>query len=350
MKILLVTSDLSDGGGVNRVIANLTYMFQCLEGVEVHVLHVKPYRGSTYPLSPEARLVPAHQWFAAISPLNLLLNLVAVRSRGYDYVLSFWAHENLCAAVALLGSRTRLILSEHFCHDQFPGWIRLMRRWIYPTAHKLLLLNSSEMDYYGRFARNVELVPNPVLSASGNSEHAPAKENLILGVGHLIKRKGFAYFIEACVAAKIREAGWQAVIVGNGSEGEELQRLILHHGAADYIRLVPATQAIDDWYRRARIVMIPSISEVFSMVLPEAMSHGAVPLAFAADGPREILRGYPEHVVPIGDVPALAAALQRTIHDPAIDCKAGRFRDDAFSRYSFSAIAARWQRLLYATT
>jgi glycosyltransferase involved in cell wall biosynthesis len=46
-------------------------------------------------------------------------------------------------------------------------------------------------------------------------------------------------------------------------------------------------------------------------VILEALDAGIPVVAAAADGPKEILAEYPGELVPIGDVPALAAALRR---------------------------------------
>lgn len=346
MKVLLVASDLSDGGGVNRVIANLSHILAGFPELELHVLHAREFRGCTYDMPTRVKIIQARRYVKRFNALNILANQLQLRSCRYDYVLSFWTHENIVTSLAFLGSRTKLILSEHFCYDQAGALTRTMRSWLYRMAHKVLVLNSEEFQYYRRFCSNVELLPNPVVGLHGEPLPHGTKENLVIGVGHLIKRKGFSYFVDACIKARIADAGWQAVIIGDGPERAGLQELIDRSGAAAYIRISPSTRNIDNWYKRAKVILVPSLSEVFSMVIPEAMAHGVVPIAFAVDGPKEIMRDHRENLVPPLDTEALAAALRCIMNDPDLCKRGSAMREEAFLRYSLAALRGEWRRLL----
>jgi glycosyltransferase involved in cell wall biosynthesis len=346
LKLLLIASDLSDGGGVNRVISNLAQILVELPDVQVDLLHVGEFKGCNYPLPASVNIIRGCG-FSRVRPLNLLIDLLRLRRRRYDYVVSFWTQENIVASLAMIASRGRLILCEHFCHDQSTRAASVARRCVYRLAHKVLVLNGQELHYYRRFLKRVELVSNPVIRAGETTFDYQAKQNLIVGVGHLIARKGFEYFIGACVRARIAEAGWRAVIIGEGERKGALEALIRQHGAGDYIELLPPTQTIEEWYRLAKVIVAPSLSEVFSMVIPEAMAYGVVPIAFDADGPSEILRRHRTHLVPTGDEERLAVALGTVIRDPELEPKARSFRDEAIDRYSHTAIAREWRRLLW---
>jgi amylovoran biosynthesis glycosyltransferase AmsD len=345
LRLLLIASDLSDGGGVNRVITNLAHILVELPEVEVDLLHVGEFKGCTYSLPPSVNIIRG-RGITRARPLNLFIDLLRLRRQRYDYVVSFWTQENIVAALAMIASRSRLVLCEHFCHDQSTRVAAVARRCVYRLAHMVLVLNGQELHYYRRFLKRVELVPNPVVRAGDASFDYQGKQNLIVGVGHLITRKGFQYFIGACVGARIADAGWRAVIIGEGDQKAALAALIRQHGAGDYIELVPPTRAIEDWYRRAKVIVAPSLSEVFSMVIPEAMAYGVVPIAFDAAGPREILRRHQSQLVPTGDEERLALALGTVIRDPDLESKALSFRDEAVDRYSHAAIGREWKRLL----
>jgi glycosyltransferase involved in cell wall biosynthesis len=88
----------------------------------------------------------------------------------------------------------------------------------------------------------------------------------------------------------------------------------------------------------------PFISEGFGNVLIEAMAHG-VPVVStdAPHGPREILAdGRYGPLVPVGDAPALAAAMEQVLDEPpprpALQSRASDFRIDL--------IADRYEALL----
>lgn len=346
MKILLVASDLSDGGGVNRVISNLTNIFCDIPNLNVELLNLDKFNGIKYPVNGKVKLVIGKRLFGGFRPLNLIANLCMLRSNGYDYVLSFWTHENILTVISFAGSNANIVLSEHFCYNQVSSLISKLRKLIYPHAHKLLVLNATELRYYQSFLRNVIRLPNPVIDTNRTALDYGLKQNLIIGVGHLIKRKGFTYLIDACAKMKIDQYGWRVVIIGEGPESQSLQDLIESYGAGNYITICSPTEHIEQWYRLAKIIVVPSLSEVFSMVLPEAMSHGVIPLAFAADGPCEILKEYPNNLIASCDSTELCTKLLEIINDENIEDKANNYMNYAFKHFSFSSLLSPWKNIL----
>jgi GalNAc-alpha-(1->4)-GalNAc-alpha-(1->3)-diNAcBac-PP-undecaprenol alpha-1,4-N-acetyl-D-galactosaminyltransferase len=348
MRILLVTSSMSEGGGVTRVISNLAAIFAEFPDVEVDLLHAREFKGFRYPMPPGIRLLEGKHPFAQLTSLNLLVNLLRMRLGRYDYVLSFWTQENFLTCLAFLGSSSRVLLSEHLSHDQHTGLIQAARRCLYPLADKLLVLNEAELVYYRRFMKNVQLVPNPAISGRPGTLDLGVKENLIIGVGHLTRRKGFDYFVRACARARISEIGWRAVIIGEGPERAKLLALISELNASEYIEVVPPTNRIEAWYKRARVIVVSSLTEVFSMTIAESMAYGVVPVAFAADGPSYILRDHAQSLVPLGDSDGLATALACAMRDPELPARALSLRREALGRFSLDVISSIWKGLLGA--
>lgn len=345
MRILLITNDLSDGGGVNRVISHLSHIFSELMGVAVDIFHAQEFTGSTYSLPSCVNIIQAREIVPRIAPLNLWANLLFLRAARYDFVLSFWTQENLVVLAAFAGARTKVIISEHFSHDQAAIGVKVARRLVYAIAHKLLVLNWQELRYYQDFLGNVELLPNPVIPSSSLPEASAEKENIILGVGHLIERKGFEYLIEAAVAARVESNGWRVIIFGDGPECSRLKALIDMHDASSFITIMPPSKSIENWYRKSKLIVVPSVSEVFSMVIPEAMAHGVVPIAFSADGPSYLLEGHPDLLVPMKDVAALTSTICRLINDPGLGGRARLLMEQSHEFYSYSALATKWKRI-----
>ena len=135
------------------------------------------------------------------------------------------------------------------------------------------------------------------------------------------------------------------LIVGNG---EEEQRLVSLSGAGCVMvgsvdNVVPYLQASD-------VFVLPSEREGLSNSLLEAMACGLAVVSTDAGAARELIQhGVNWHVVPIGDLDSLTAALLQMLESSDIREDFGRrARSVVTSRYSITA-TARTLRVLYDT-
>ncbi len=166
------------------------------------------------------------------------------------------------------------------------------------------------------------------------ARHEEAQTFRVLFVGHLALWKGFRYLLAAWEALSLPEAE----LYLRGGTGDRPCRRILE----DYRRRVQVT--VDPSYgtipyHEFSVLVLPSISDGFGLVVPEAMAAGLPVIVTenvgAADCVREGVDGY---VVPVGDAQALAARIE-TLHsdrDKLISMgRAARERAAEFSMASF---------------
>ena len=78
------------------------------------------------------------------------------------------------------------------------------------------------------------------------------------------------------------------------------------------------------------------------------MLSGVIPLAYASDGPSFILEDYPEHLVPIGDIEALAQRLSSFANQTELVSLRQKLRASIDKRFSPEVIAQQWRDLLIA--
>lgn len=269
--------------------------------------------------------------------------LLQLRRRRFDYAIGFWTQDNILLTLATLGSRTKVVLCEHNSWFYPPWHVRLLRRFLYPRAHRVTVLNRAELKHYGSYLDNVALVPNALQPAAAAPEEN--REKLIIGVGHLIPRKGFHDLIAAFERSHLGLAGWRLAIVGDGPEKPRLEALVRERKIAN-VEFSPPTSHISEWYRRAALIGVSSDVEVFSLVLAEAIQAGVVPVAYAADGPAYILEAFPDQLVQIGDVGSLAARLAWTATADLAELNAA-MRTSLEARMSRRAVVDMWRALLH---
>jgi len=335
-RVAMIAADLSTGGGVNRVIRDVAGLLAG-NGCRVEVFSARSDTPPTYRFADgNIQSIQRRGGIAAY-----VCAIWAVRRSKPDFVISSWTQDNILVALLFLGSRTRVILTEHIAWHFHRPLVRGLRRLAYPTVWRVIVLNRRELAYYQRFLGTARLLANPVTTFAAA---ASAKHKRVVAIGHLTPRKNFGDALRAFAVSGIAADGWSLDIVGAGVQQAELEALIASLGLTS-AHIHPPTENIGAFYSEAAIVLVTSTTEVFSLVLAEAMAARAVPLAFATDGPSFILEAFPELLVPIGDVAMLGARLAELARmdlAPLVN----RVSETIERRFAPDAIAAEWRELL----
>lgn len=158
---------------------------------------------------------------------------------------------------------------------------------------------------------------------------------LVLGVGRLVKVKGWAELIAACADSP---APVRVRIVGTGPEHDALLAQAAELGVDLELpgAIDPAEMPVE--YLRADVVVHPSHAEGFGMVIPEALACYRPVVATNSGGVRDLL---PEdQLIPVGDVAALREAIMRAIDDPNME-EVARLGDQVYELLSPKAVEQR---------
>jgi glycosyltransferase involved in cell wall biosynthesis len=136
--------------------------------------------------------------------------------------------------------------------------------------------------------------------------------------------KGQDVLIEALAA--VADLPWTCHLVGplvrDPAHADRVRAAVAGHGLAERVRLAGplAGTALDAAYDTADLLVVPSRTEAYGMVVTEALARALPVLATSAGGLPETLGGppVPGLLVPPADVPALAGALRRWLRDAAL--------------------------------
>lgn len=130
----------------------------------------------------------------------------------------------------------------------------------------------------------------------------------IVASGRLVPWKGFDKLISF-----IETTNFDLVIIGEGEEKERLQQIIDLKNLKERVRLLGKVSRTEllSYNKGAFAVIAPSTFESFSFQLVEAMSVGAICVAFDIGNLNEIItNGVSGYLVPSGDFEAIRSVLQ----------------------------------------
>jgi colanic acid/amylovoran biosynthesis glycosyltransferase len=161
---------------------------------------------------------------------------------------------------------------------------------------------------------------------------------LVLAVGRLVEKKGFAYLLQACALLRDRRIPVRCLIVGDGPERDALVERIRVLALEPIVTLAGAQpqEHLLETMRRAAVLALPCVVSAngdrdgLPTVLLEALALGLPTVSTTLPGIEEIIpdRGT-GRLVPPGDSAALADAIGEILQAPDLRqrlAKSGRAR------------------------
>jgi glycosyltransferase involved in cell wall biosynthesis len=222
--------------------------------------------------------------------------------------------------------------------------MRAANRFIMNSAERVVAISGDTRrrakEHYG-IRREIQVVNYGFLplelqeNSPLESDSGPKKFHLI-GVGRLIKRKGFEHLIHALA---LLPPDVHLIIVGDGPEEMELKRLATSKGLSEQVTLAgyqPREQVLE-YMCEADCFVLSSFHEGLGIVVQEAMYAG-LPIVATNNGGQTDLVHEPRNglLVAPGDVEMLANAVYRFYSDPALAKSVGANNRQDIEKYHIS--------------
>jgi glycosyltransferase involved in cell wall biosynthesis len=191
------------------------------------------------------------------------------------------------------------------------------------------------VDHFGVDPGRVRVIPPGVDRATAPTRPAPpASSPYLLGLGTSEPRKDFPGLVAAFDQLAGIHADLQLRIAGPPGWGErQLQQAIAAATHRDRVLRLGWVEDVGPLLAGAAVFVYPSRYEGFGLPPLEAMGRGVPVVATTAGSLPEVL-GDAAVLVPVGEPPALAAAIDRVLTDDLLRAglvEAGRRRVEAFS-------------------
>ena len=239
-------------------------------------------------------------------PLKLLRLRKLLRREEPDLLIGMTTLPSIKLALASIGLRSRLVLSErNYPPARLLAWRwRLLRRLAYPKAdlHLVQTQGIAQWLHQHRLARRTAVLPNaivwpiPQFSPQVSPEcSVPTDQRLILAVGTKVHQKGFDRLVAAFAALQADFPDWSLVILGieeapyqGANQADRLRALM---GAEASRLILPGKVGnVGDWYKASDLFVLSSRFEGYPNVLLEAMASGLPCLAVdCPTGPADLI-------------------------------------------------------------
>lgn len=344
MRIALVTPyDWAVPGGVQRHVTALNLAFQ-VAGHQVSIIAAcsgRPPRCGSLPANLiRLRGTPlpmpvSGSWVRVTLSPRLYRELKAILLAGcFDVV---HVHEPMMPAISMLAvyhahvySSTAAVGTFHAYREENVGYEygrSVIRRLMSRLDGRIVVSEAARGYIAGYFPGDYRLISNGVdLARFGQTDVEPIprfanSRPKILFVGRLEKRKGFVHLLNAF--GRLRQALPRAQLIVCGAYDRKEAAPFIRQARAAGLRGInfvgwQPDDKLARYYRTADVVCVPSTGfESFGLVLVEAMASGRPVVASDIPGYRDVVRdGVEGLLVPPGDEPALAQALQALLSDP----------------------------------
>ncbi|MDP3063456.1 MAG: glycosyltransferase family 4 protein [Chloroflexota bacterium] len=267
-------------------------------------------------------IVHIHEPLAPLLPLSVLhfsesVNVGTFHAYHSSNRMYGWSHPVLRHWFRKLDGRTAVSpMAMKFVSRFFPGEYRIIP-------------NGIELDYFAR--------PRPPIP-----EFDDGKMN-ILFVGRMEKRKGLRYLIEAYSRLKWEHPNIRLIIVGPGTPGKDVYRILGERCPEDVVFTGPVPYGeLPRYYQSCHIFCAPATGkESFGIVLLEAMACSKPIVCTRIEGYGCVLtHGQEGLMAPPQSSDGLAEALATLIGDADLRAQLGARGRQTAERYRWERVAA----------
>ena len=350
MKIVFIISSLGSGGAERVLSLMANYWARKNYSITVLTLdNLAPFYvlEDAIKLEKLSLLKNSTSLFSAVA--NNITRIKIIRKKlieiDPDIVISFMTETNIISTIGCRIINKPIIIAERISYDFLKSrvWV-ILRKLVYRFSNALIVQTRCDQKNYDSLA-NTFVLNNP-LNMQEMILANDREEKNILAVGRLDRQKGFDRLIKAF--SHLDHQDWKLTIIGEGSERNNLEKLINDLKLKDYISLPGTTKAIEKWYQKSPIFVLSSRIEGFPNALCEAMAYGCACVSFdCRAGPNEIITDKTDgYLVRDGDINALAARMDFLINNPEERRRIGKEAMKIRDRLNIDSIMSKWDKII----
>ena len=373
IKIIICTPALYSAGGVERVVAVKANYFSEHLGYDVTIIVTEGNKGNSFfPLSDKVKVVNFGLGFEDLwnKPFLKKIYLYLVKQRKYKQLLTrellriqpditITTLRREINFIHEIKDGSRKIGELHLSRANYRGVEdresssikSLFSKWWKKDVisnlqrlDKFVVLNENAVMEWPELD-NVTMIPDPLPLKM--EEKSALQSKRIVTIGRYSYEKGYDFLLRIWALVEKKYPDWQLNVYGMGDPTPYVK--LMDELSVDPRRchLNSSLVDVESEYLRSSILVQPSRTEGFGLVLVEAMACGLPVVAFDCEnGPRSLITdGEDGFLIPPYDVELFADRLMRLMDDEKLRTKMGEKGLMKSQQYHISKIASQWEQL-----
>jgi len=359
IKILYITNGINGSGGLERVLSIKTNGLIEQHNYEIHLLtlnekDVKPF----YPFNSKIH-------FHNINVHGNFISYLFAYYRGIKKVIKDINPDIISVCddglkgllfPLIFGKKIPVIYERHAAKmlnfSSKKGYVNQIKTKIIDILmnlgqrrfDKFIVLTSGNIKDW-QYKKNIEVIPNPVSFFPDTFSNLENKK--IIAVGSHSYNKGYDLLLESWKQIIEKFSDWKLHIYGKFDDNKTFIKLSEQLNLNETVVFHQPVKNIEEKYLDSSVLVLPSRSEGFGMVLIEAMACGLPCVAFdCPHGPADIIRNNEDgFLVENGNSKEFADKLSLVMNDIALRKKMGRKAKYNVHRFSLDEVLIKWNNI-----
>jgi glycosyltransferase involved in cell wall biosynthesis len=357
MKILYVAPDITDSGGISRVVSLKTNYLVSQLNYEVRILSVNDCLSKRF-----YDFDPAIKWYNINKTKNIFLFL-----KDYIHLIKETiANEKpdiivICDAVLwvfipwLVKTEIPIIFETHFSvffekskaksiYSKLRS--KIVRIFKQKTITKFTcLVTLTKEENLVRQAKNSIVIPNPLSFTVKNKAALANKKAMAVCMNPYVKGLDRLLLVWSKIAEK--HPDWVLDVYGNWNQNTTFLEMTNDLKVLNSINFLPPTNDIQSCYNQSSVFLMTSRYEAFPMVLLEAMTSGVPCIAYdCPSGPRAIIeKDINGFLIEDGNLELFIQKLELLIEDENLRIRMGVNAQQSVQKYNIDYIMKKWEKL-----
>lgn len=224
------------------------------------------------------------------------------------------------------------------------------KKIVYRNAKICIAASSAIGKYFEEIGcKNIEVIPNGVDLDRFNDLKSRQKDGfIVMTVARLEKVKGIDYLIRAMGNLQFTINNFQLLIIGDGSERKNLEKLVKELELEKIVKFVGQIppEGIPEYLAMADCFVLPSLKEGFGITILEAMAAKVPVIASSVGGILDIIENEKTGLLvkPMSSED-ITAAIQRIYNSPELKINLINSAVAELARYDWANIAEKVHKL-----